>query len=78
MSQGGLGEMQGFPLFRVLGGFPVFPFWVAIKKIFGTVNTCSLGKDVEFPVDLLASLSKFCPVLRTWRPTPPRGRVELL
>lgn len=79
VSRGGLGELQGFPLFSVLGGFlGVFPSCVPLKKIFGTGNTCSLGKDVGLPMDLLVSLSKFCPVLRSWRPTLPTGSVELL
>lgn len=67
---GRAGRAAGFPLISVLGHFlRVFPFCVAMKKIFGTVNTCSLGKDVGLPMDLLASLSKFCSILRTWRPT---------
>lgn len=79
VSRGGLGELQGFPLFGVLGVFlGVFPFYVAIRKLFGTGNTCRLGKDVGLPMDLLASLSKFCPMLTIWRPTLPTGSVELL
>lgn len=65
VSRAELGGLQGFPLISLLGCFlGVSPFCVAIKKIFGTVNSCSLGKDVGLPMDLLSSPNKFCSVLR--------------